>query len=288
MTANGDIPFQNYVVAVLDILGQGQTLTKMQLIEEGIDDKPGFASILDRTYRRVDKLRCLIADLDTGLRSMQAGLGEIASCSGRKAEFEEITGESLRFTSFSDLVMVYSPLYGNRAGSSLEVIKRLVSVLAAVQLTILAQGVPVRGGIEVGWAGPLASGEIYGAATASAYRLESACAKFPRIVVGRHLISFVDHLREQLQHVGRYQTCASFYKIVKGLIGVDDSGVHFVDFLGDEAFRQFGPDDLGNVARGQKFVETEHAKFLKAGNDKLASRYAVLRNYYKSRLHIWQ
>ncbi len=287
MTANGDITFQNYVVAVLDILGQGQTLTKMQLIEEGVDDMGGFASILVGAHRRVDKLRCQIADLYTGLSSMRADLEKNASRSGRKAELEEITGESLRFTSFSDLVMVYSPLYSNRAGGNLEVIKRLVAALAVVQLTTLAQGVPVRGGVEVGWAGPLASGEIYGAATASAYHLESDCAKFPRIVVGGHLISFLDRLRDQLQAVGRFQTCDSFYEITKGLIGVDDNGVHFVDFLGAEAFKLFGPDD-GNVERGLRFVETEHAKFFRKENDKFASRYAALCDYYRSHLRIWR
>jgi hypothetical protein len=217
-----------------------------------------------------------------------------AFASGYQADFLKICAEELKTTAFADTVVLYAPLPTKRHAGNLATIKLTIEALACIQILNNGQSVPVRGAVEVGWAGPLKNGEIYGAATALAHHLESRCAKFPRIVVGPNLISFLDLSRTRLQASGEFGTCDSFYKSTKGFIKEDGAGVSFVDYLCSQSFNLLGPeeaDDCGglaiqNVRAGLEFAKKQHAKYI--NDPKLKPRYAALVDYYESNIHIWR
>jgi hypothetical protein len=63
--------------------------------------------------------------------------------------------------------------------------------IAGIALIALAEGSPLRGGIDVGLAINLRSDESYGPVLRSAYRLESR-ADYPRVLIGLSLIEYLE------------------------------------------------------------------------------------------------
>ena len=59
--------------------------------------------------------------------------------------------------------------------------------LACRSLSALQQGIPLRGGIDVGLGTEMFPNEVYGPALLNAYRLESQAAEYPRTALGENL-----------------------------------------------------------------------------------------------------
>jgi hypothetical protein len=165
----------------------------------------------------------------------------------------------------------------------------IYGVLAATAVTFLSCLVhswAIRGGIELGLAMDIEEGEVYGPALASAYRLESKVAQYPRIVVGEELVRYLRMVAGQEAITAEESAHTRVAARSLGLLAVDDDGCTFLDWLGSDIRTTFHKrSEL--VQTAYNFIIQESVKHKEARNSKLGFRYTLLRNYVESRLPDW-
>ena len=105
---------------------------------------------------------------------------------------------------------------------------------ASVFLTMLAGRKAIRGGIDIGIALELRSGDIYGSALSRAYEIESNIAQYPRIVIGDELVKYLQVQSERPLETPYDDMNRQLAGICKKLIILDEDGYPFIDFLGEE------------------------------------------------------
>jgi hypothetical protein len=109
------------------------------------------------------------------------------------------TGQlSPKFVGFSDSFIVSVPLQ-NDAGDLVPIVTvfSALSAAATMMLTSLASKHALRGGVDVGLAAELPTGEIYGTALERAYLLECNVAQYPRIVIGDELWNYLNSVLQE-------------------------------------------------------------------------------------------
>ena len=205
------------------------------------------------------------------------------------AEFRErfvaVTKTEFAIGGLSDSIVIAVPLNADdmfcTAMNSLEL---MIFSICHIAMMSFAIGIVFRGGLDVGQAARIGESEVYGPALARAYHLESEVAEYPRFLVGNELLQFLERVASQ-------ETSTEAGDLAKGVavkcrrtIVQDTDGRQMLDFLGREVRSALGPlfsPDL--VTEGRRFIESEYKKFQQDGNEKLASRYYRLLQYYLAR-----
>jgi hypothetical protein len=75
----------------------------------------------------------------------------------------------------------------------------LFGLAASLCFLGLAKKRPLRGAIDIAWGVELHKGELFGPAVAKAYELESSVAQYPRIVVSKRAIAYLEANRRVLR-----------------------------------------------------------------------------------------
>ena len=141
-----------------------------------------------------------------------------------------------------------------------------------------------RGGLDVGIGIKIKQDEVYGPALASAYQLESEAAEYPRIVIGLNLLEFLETVMNQDPKTTFGELAKHKAARCRRMIVQDTDGRQMLDFLGTEVRTVLG--ELGKpfppevVTKGHDFVESEYKRFQDSGQEKMASRYFRLLQYY--------
>ena len=147
----------------------------------------------------------------------------------------------------------------------------------------LAARKPIRGALEVGWAVELNPGEIYGAALARAYELESEVAGYPRIVLGTELIKYLELHANNTASDPFSQNDGALAAVCLSMVSEDFDGVAIINYLG-ESFRKYISDQshpqLYKMAR--QFVAGQLSVHHASGDSKLSDRYSRLSTYFAS------
>lgn len=165
-----------------------------------------------------------------------------------------------------------------------------LSAACVVMLTALASKHPLRGGIDVGLATEIGPSEIYGTALERAYLLECRVAKYPRLVIGDELWSYLNatlaHFESHTTPVSKAVT-AIVTKTMQ-MIAVDHDGQRILDYLGSVVVENAGPDHGRLMIQpAYDFVLAEQKRMLAKGDPELIGRYVLLRSYFESRLAPW-
>jgi hypothetical protein len=140
---------------------------------------------------------------------------------------------------------------------------------------------PLRGAIEIAWGVELHPGELYGAAIARAYELESECAQYPRIVVGEEVVKF---LRAHSQNSAQDPYSVGdrdMANLCLRMVHKDSDGHNILHYLG-EGFR-FAITNANHghlYSKARKFVNDSLVEFREKQNNKLALRYEQLLSYF--------
>lgn len=124
----------------------------------------------------------------------------------------------------SDCAIRVHPL-GNRQAIPLQILGPEAYILGIIQVRLLAEGLPVRGGMTSGNV-HISENRFFGPAYQEAYKLErKAC--YPRIVVDEKLLK--DLYDELLQY--EPEEPQETLQELNGVISRDDDNVWFVDYL---------------------------------------------------------
>jgi hypothetical protein len=269
----------HHLVAFLDVLGQRDKFRGLKK-PTNAQEEDEVKEVLRQTAGFVSELRTVF---QTQFEVFEAGAPNM----------QRHTKEPLRpsFTGFSDSFVTSVPL--REEGHELVPVVTVFSALSAacvVMLTALASKHPLRGGIDVGLATEIGSGEIYGTALERAYLLEYRVAKYPRLVIGDELWRY---LNAALTHFERHTTPVSkaITAIVKKtvqMIATDTDGQRILDYLGPVVVENAGPDHGQLMIQpAYNFVLAEQKRMLAKGDPELIGRYVLLRSYFESRLAPW-
>jgi hypothetical protein len=284
-TGNNDITVCYYIVGFFDLLGQQDLLRAIQSFpnEENLEEVETFKETILKTYRSVKSLRQSLSNAFGSFST--SGVDEKDLNTEQKTFIEQFRKHDLKFQHFSDTVIMYCPM---RADINRVPHRTIFGVLSAAALTFiscLAEGHPIRGGIDIGMGLEIDDNEIYGPVLSRAYTLESKCAHYPRIVVGSELTNF---LRQSTTVAGVDLESVATRSVAQrclDLLAADDDGFLFIDYLGEHLQTILnGPLNDEIIKNGYSFIIKESSKHQADNNSKLAFRYTLLRNYFENRI----
>jgi hypothetical protein len=272
----------HYLVALIDILGQKEKLLELKDLPAFPEEHKRFIETLKDTYGVVETFRnAFDTFFQRFLSDSSKGFPLPAPL---RQQFADLRVTSVKTQRFADTVIVYASLRTDAGNVPLNGVFAALLACSSTFLATLAGGFPCRGGIDIGLAAELHEGEIYGPALNSAYDLERRVAQYPRIVVGQGVIDYLN----QYAKVQGDDTMAKYMRALAqrclALLAKDDNGHPFLDVLGEGHKNVVGSDVLKDIIPEAYAFVVEQAKQAEKNDDrKLASRYALLRQYFEAR-----
>ncbi len=271
--------FGLYVVGVFDILGQKRSLYEFPGTRTpGAIQDEEVREYVRGTAGHVLRIRSLFDDqFKLAVQSVE----NIAGSQGATALQKQILTPSLRYWGMSDSYVVAIPPPDSQEFSMVSRlidVYRMLDVSAAVWLLAMSKDLPIRGGIELGFAIDVGEREVYGHALAEALRLESKVAQYPRIVVGQKLLFLLNGAVDMAaQRSAQEASMASnFAGSCWKCLRTDEDGQLVVDVGGVTSatqIREQMPNVLPAVASN---VQRQLKRHKDAGDTKLVKRYEWL------------
>jgi hypothetical protein len=164
-----------------------------------------------------------------------------------------------------------------------------IRAICGLAIGAFAAGMFFRAGLDVGIATHLEeTNEIYGSALAKAYHLETEIAEYPRFVVGDGMLDFIETVKNQSPERPFGRVAKFVASGCRRMIVQDTDGRQMLDFLGTEVKSTLEAISSAKlVSHGHHLVHDEYEKFRTSGQEKLASRYFRLLQYYLARKKVW-
>lgn len=289
--AKGATHLAYYLVLYEDVLGQKERLHALTELPGTAEEYEVAVKVVADTAGFVKKWRGLYESFFTAF--MEHESPHLAALPPEVRDSVRIARkECLQFRHFSDSTIATVCLHDDGQESLRPISGVLTALLGACAVHVLSPvvGKAIRGGVDIGVGIPFPDGELYGPALARAAYLESTVAGYPRVVVGRELIKYLEatSLAPPKSKVGLVRQALA--QRCRGLIIPDYDGEPSLDYLG-KGFREFGGGKGDGLEEGllkaYKFVWEEKERLRKEGNKKLAERYEHWWAYMKSRAELW-
>lgn len=274
--------FYNYCVCFVDILGQQEALRGHGAIHD-FPTRDDFVKAAKTVIAPIVTLQKRTSEMVQLIVEAQPNSTYRATLSpALQAEWDEIQKTHLTTQYWSDGLVAFVCLTPEKVKCPINGVFATFGMAGNEMLIGLGSRAPIRGGIDIAWGIELKPGELYGAAIARAYELESKQAQYPRIVVGSETIKYL-----KAQFASTEQDNLSAYnrgiaKICLDMIITDVDGLPILHYLGDtfrEHVFQNAPKELYVEAR--KFVEEQYTHFKNKPDSKLAFRYRQLLDYFE-------
>jgi hypothetical protein len=281
------LPFGPHAVALVDFLGQSAGLAEWDFSPVTDDQREGWLAAVRTTMGRVMELRERFSRAcNDFLNALQTYAGSHPATAPAEvvAEFNRFRATKILFAHFSDTIIVYTPLLNEHDYWQVSNIGGLLISCGTLFLQALATGTVLRGAIEVGMLGQFPTGDPYGPVLASAHRLESRIADYPRIVVGPDVCRYLTWL-ENLPG-GQPATSANraLADMCRTMLTEDDDGCTIVDYLAGPFLGEGTDAEKLREERSlaYRFASRELERFQKARDTHLAARYERLLAYLRS------
>jgi hypothetical protein len=311
-TATSDIKVGHYAVAFLDLLDQKDAMRKMTAAyTEAFRNDPGAFNRAEKNTvwnEAMDRLRQTVRDSAMAIESFvnwydyvtvpTEGAREdlLQSLPPDKREIvDSTTRTSVHRFRLPDGLILFMEIHPSPQHSPMVALLNLLSTCCQLILVQLADGHPLRGGIDVGIGATVQhqSGDlhIYGPALVSAYELECDTACYPRIAVGQGVPSCLDAFLQLTSEAPPIAVQRNAAKQAKELLFEDSNGILMLDFLG-KGFRSADPEGLNSedIRKARDFVAGEVLRWSADPSDKgkkLHKRYLELAEYFQRRMYLW-
>ncbi len=283
-----NLVFQYYLVVFLDQLGQRDVLREITEIPTTEQEKQKFIEVMKKSVGRVLNIGKGFKNYVDSVLSRAPNVNLVPP--ELREEFLAATKIQLSFYGLSDAVIIAVPLL--RDADNCGAVNGIFSAFIAtcgIGLLSLSVGVPMRAGLDVGVATRIDEDEIYGLALERAYYLESKLAEYPRFSVGNELTNYLLSVENQNCNTRIGQAAKGMAKHCRKMIVKDSDGRFMLDFLGRRIKDLAGGiinQDI--IISAFKFALSQHNKYSENNNDKMASRYHRLLQYFSSRKSIWE
>jgi len=280
--------FQHYLVVFCDHLGQRQKLRKLTGIPTTEEDQRKFIEITKESIGRVIGIRDAFKNyFESGkfykpnVKRVPPELREDFLASQRRT--------NLIYYGISDAIVIAVPLMSNDENcAAVNAVYDAFVATCGIGLLSLSLHLPMRAGLDVGVATQIDDKEIYGPALERAFYLESKLAEYPRLLVGKELISYLFWVENQKCETRVGLVAKETAKFCREIIIQDTDGRYMLDFLSNK-IKAASDGIIENkiVADAFDFVISSHEQYSKKEDLSLASRYYRLRRYFDSRKSIW-
>lgn len=286
---NRDIDIGYYAVGFLDVLGQQECLRSLRSLPDKSDEKQmkSFIRDLKGTYGVVTGMRRMFEGF---FKSFSKRTSDISKLTAEQRKiYKKLTSNPIQIKSFSDAIIVFVSLRTDKVKLPTRGVWGIMAAAASTALLSLAHGHPIRGGIDIGLGMEIEKGEIYGPSLSRAYTLESKIAQYPRIVVGKQCIDYLQMTASLKPNDVYSQAGAISAKQCLNLLTIDDDGCPIIDFLGDYFWQSMGNAiEKEIVEKAYQNIIQFSERFSNDNDTKKAFRYTLLRGYFEHRLARWQ
>ena len=198
--------------------------------------------------------------------------------------------QSVKYRGYSDSIIMEIPIAGDQ-----EQLAPMIGVYGCMGACCILHGValtskrPIRGGIDVGPGLDITENEVYGPVLEHAHQLESELADYPRILVGKGLVEYLDTVEGHIPTTPLERVAKSLAVRSKQLITYDTDGLPMLDFLGETMARSPSLEDRSKLFGLIYDYVADQKKVANSQNDqKHSSRYERLGAYIEKRSTLWK
>lgn len=277
-----------WVVAFIDLLGQGDKMDRLNSIPESPEKDPGFQKLIKDTFFAIDEMHRSCAELFE-MHMKRSDMADIPSEISEE-RYESSRRSELKFQRFSDGLVAFVSQRNTDQNLPVNGVNALFNALGVLMLSQLAKGKPFRCGVDVGIGMEMNPNELYGPAVKSAYDLESKVAQYPRIVVGDRLRDYLRILAEVKSDSDDGRLSAAHADVMLKRLVQDMDGHWILNYLGEQFL-----NDLNRVSEARYMIDKAHAFVLseleihkQSQNSKLAFRYCMLDDYFEANRAVWE
>jgi CYTH domain-containing protein len=276
-----------YIVAMVDLLGQGAQLERFWGIPKTAKEKKAFDRLARLTFGTVEQFRDRIRLLQGSLPRAHVIPPVIEERLTKRQlkilrrDVEPLIG----YQFFTDLALLTMNLSGQRGHRLLVSLYSLLFQLGLLILTQLAEGVLIRGAVDVGICTELQDGDLYGQAIGRAYTLESQVAVSPRIVIGEALVDYINSFENLRGSSDERAIAGEYVNVLRQCLRQDRDGATILSYLAPVFRSSFFPSN--NEFR---FVTRSACRSIAALRDRLSQevnpylglRIERLEDYFRS------
>lgn len=276
----------NYCVAFIDLLGQREALRDQGLLKRinSEQQRQQFDAVLQKSVLAINKLqKCAESMLAPTREPNLNSRYRAALPPEHHAEWDEMQRTRIATQRWSDGLVSFLSLGDTEVKCRMNGVFHIFALAGILCLLGLAEAYPVRGAIEVAWGVELYPGELYGAAVARAYEIESEIAQYPRIVVGPGTIQLLEANAANLAKDTYSRQNRDLASLCHRMLFQDADGHWVLHYLGEEfrsAFTKHHHIQLYDAAR--KFIFEQLHEHKTTQNTKLAFRYSQLLQYFNA------
>jgi len=269
MMKNKNETVESYVCSLIDILGQKEKLLQLNGID--LKDNLEFSSkIFSETYGIIKEFR-------NHTQKSALFFNQLKQKHSIKSGF---TSNPIVVKSFSDLITSFVSLRDDSHELQFEAVYFLLLSNCEVFLKMLADGVALRGGIDIGFAIKTEENELYGNALLNPYILESKVSNSIRIVIGQELSNYIEHvLQEEVQSNDSLDYNIAYAKLCKELIIKDCDGEYILHYLSDELKEMESFEEISQNAK--KFLIDKHNELKIKNQFDIAKKYQQAIKYFE-------
>ena len=273
-----------YFVAFVDLLGQREKLSQFAGVPRSNTDKDAFFRAMSETGGVVRNVRNSVAEwLASNKHVSEDALASLPP--ERREEFTSVRTLEAFQTGFSDSFTVAFPLQVDGVDERLSRARAVVDAwnallgLSALSLLSLAQGIPWRAGVDVGIGMEVFPNEVYGPALLNAYTLESRMAEYPRILVGRGLVDYLNFMEHLAPAEPLDAYAARMATRSKEFISTSDDGWPMLHML-SPAVLKASANLVAAKRTAHQWVREQCGQFWSQNDEKLFRRYTRLLRYF--------
>jgi hypothetical protein len=288
-TEDEKIGLQKCVVAYLDVMGQKEKLKMMKKVPTNEVEKKEFFDLAEQTYGVVKFLR---DGLKMGIKLSDTYIDNVShALEHQKTQQKNL----LHISFFSDSYAIASRYYNDKGKPAILTVFSLLFNLSFLMIYSLGKRAFVRGAIEVGKGFEWSEGGVYGPIMSDVYELENHIAWYPRIVVGGEVNNCIsDWLDKIKQNDNYYINYKEIIDRCRNMVCIDKDGIMILDYLG-LAFHNHIKDQAEVYSQTKKvvklgwdFVSSEYDRFKNSHESQMALKCSTLKDYFSSRLNIWE
>ena len=274
-----------YIVALVDLLGQGAALERFAGIPKTVKDKKTFSRIAQETFGTVERFRERIRLLNHAVPRFH-GVPDQLRLKLNAAQLrivERSLEHVIGYQFFTDLAMLKINLGGQKGYRPLASLYGLLRQLGLLILTQFAEGILIRGAVDVGICAELNEADLYGQAVGRAYKLESQVAIYPRIVIGKHVVDYLASFAGLRSSENEKALIHSYTDLVNSCLRQDMDGVTVLSYL-DPFFRRSyfeDEDSLRYVLRSACRNIQRQSMLCTQEDEQLRSRLEEVEGYFR-------
>lgn len=277
---------QAYVTAFLDLLGWSSLLRELDAVPDFAADAARVNAVIQKPILDLDRTRLAVEGILLGRVADPEEVNARAALLPPETRKLFLESHDLRYIlqGLGDCFIVSTPYEGS-ASKGMSAIKGLVAQVGFTMLLMLAQGVPIRGAIEIGMGTeyrPHGGGDrqLIGSSIAKAYGLEQKEADFPRILVGPELHKLIVDQSLTPPESEDKRIAGGLADLVLRMLHAEDDGSVSVDYLCPDVKDLLGAEADSECQKAFNFICAQVKKFTEEKNEKLGGKYRQTYAYF--------